>query len=118
MQVEKGESRRQRSEVLDGIRYGSEARSSLCRTRGTPSDHAGAMERRAREARSTVDHAPAHWKGERTGMPRERRGERVLGPHFIAERNGWRLTYVYADGSRSSSPIFPSEEEARREKQR
>ena len=51
-------------------------------------------------------------------MPRERRGERVLGPHFIAERNGWRLTYVYADGSRSSSPIFPSKEEAKREKQR
>lgn len=47
---------------------------------------------------------------------RQRRGERVLGPY--AFRGGHRLTFVAANGARSGSRVFPTEQEALAEKRR
>lgn len=49
-------------------------------------------------------------------MPRQRRGERVLGPY--AFRGGFRLTFIAANGSRSGSRVFPEEQGALAEKRR
>jgi len=49
-------------------------------------------------------------------MPQQKKGERVLGPY--AERDGFKLIFVAADETRSSSRIFPTEEEACAEKER